>query len=144
MRENYLDSKHTEVKTAIAALLKTVAFPHLITLALDGWTDINNTSVWVIIALLPLIGPVVLATINASAESHNGEWIAGKHSAQNTAPFTTTHCTYHLVLAAAQIKQVMEKFGPKNFGAIVSDNGGGCEKGRLLVKEAYPHIIVQR
>ncbi|KAL3141789.1 hypothetical protein ABBQ32_004463 [Trebouxia sp. C0010 RCD-2024] len=38
----------------------------------------------------------------------------------------------------------MEKFGPKNFGAIVSDNGGGCEKGRLLVKEAYPHINVQR
>ena len=46
---------------------------------LDGWTDINNTSVWVIIALLPNIGPIVLETINGSAESHTGEWISGKH-----------------------------------------------------------------
>ena len=79
MRENYLDSKQTEVSIAIEQLLATVVFPQVITLMLDGWTDINHTSVWVIIALLPSIGPVVLETINASAESHTGEWITGKH-----------------------------------------------------------------
>lgn len=79
MREKYLDSRQTQVTIAIEQLLATVAFPHLITLVLDYWTDSNNTSVWVIIALLPNIGPIVLETINASAESHTGEWIFGKH-----------------------------------------------------------------
>ncbi len=76
-------------------------FPQVITLVLDGWTDSNNTSVWVIIALLPSIGPIVLETFNASAESHTGEWIIG-------------------------------------------NDGGGCQKGRRLTKEASPHLVIQR
>ncbi|DBA74011.1 TPA: hypothetical protein ACH3X1_010835 [Trebouxia sp. C0004] len=38
----------------------------------------------------------------------------------------------------------MNMCGPKRFGAIVSDNGGGCEKGRRLTKEAFPHLVIQR
>ena len=67
VRENYLDNKQTQVTPAIEQLLSTVVFTHLITLVLDGWTDINNTSVWVIIALLPNIGPIWPKTTNASA-----------------------------------------------------------------------------
>ncbi|DBA74010.1 TPA: hypothetical protein ACH3X1_010834 [Trebouxia sp. C0004] len=75
MRGNYIDNRQTQVTIAIEQLLATVVFPHLITLVLDCRTDIINTSVWVIIALLPNIGPIVLETINASAESHTGERI---------------------------------------------------------------------
>ena len=148
MRETYLDTKHTEVKELIKELLKTVVFPQLITLVLDGWTNVNNTSVWVMIAVLPHIGPVVLETINASAESHTGEWIAGKdhmlaslHS--NSWPAILCGHTFFAAIAG-RIKKLLNSFGPKNFGAIVSDNGGGCEKGRQLAKEAFPHLVVQR
>ena len=36
------------------------------------------------------------------------------------------------VCIAVQFVSVIEEFGPDNFGAIVSDNGGGCENGRIL------------
>jgi len=51
------------------------------------------------------------------------------------------HCG---LLIAEQLTIVLEEFGPKNFGAIVSDNGGGCENGRKLTKEKYPHLAIQR
>ncbi|DBA97102.1 TPA: hypothetical protein ACH3X1_014873 [Trebouxia sp. C0004] len=43
-----------------------------------------------------------------------------------------------------QLIIVLEEFGPENFGAVVSDNGGGCENGRKLTKEKYPHLAIQR
>jgi len=46
------------------------------------------------------------------------------------------------VYIAAQFVSVIEEFGPDNFGAIVSDNGGGCENGRILTKEKYPHLAI--
>ncbi len=72
MRETDLDNKLTQASVAIEQLLATVDFLQ-VTLVLDDWTDINNPSVRVIIALLPSIGPLVLETINASAESHTGD-----------------------------------------------------------------------
>ncbi|KAL0022371.1 hypothetical protein WJX77_005258 [Trebouxia sp. C0004] len=39
---------------------------------------------------------------------------------------------------------VLRDYGPSNFGAIVSDNGGGCEKGRNLVLDDFPHMIEHR
>ncbi|KAL0021489.1 hypothetical protein WJX77_000008 [Trebouxia sp. C0004] len=59
-------------------------------------------------------------TKDASADSHNAEWIS------------------------EQLIIVLEEFGPENFGAVVSDNGGGCENGRKLTKEKYPHVAIQR
>lgn len=41
---------------------------------------------------------------------------------------------------ADQIVRVLNKFGAKNFGAIVSDNDGGCVKGRQLTKQVFPHV----
>ncbi|KAL0029448.1 hypothetical protein WJX77_009087 [Trebouxia sp. C0004] len=46
--------------------------------------------------------------------------------------------------SAEQLIIVLEEFGPENFGAVVSDNGGGCENGRKLTKEKYPHLAIQR
>ena len=48
------------------------------------------------------------------------------------------------MLIAAQMVAVIKDFGPENFGAIVSDNGGGCEKGRSLTQAKYPHLVIQR
>ncbi|DBB03979.1 TPA: hypothetical protein ACH3X1_013045 [Trebouxia sp. C0004] len=78
------------------------------------------TCFWVIIAVLPGIGAVTLRTKDASVDSHNAEWIS------------------------EQLIIVLEEFGPENFGAVVSDNGGGCENGRKLTKEKYPHLAIQR
>ncbi|DBA79938.1 TPA: hypothetical protein ACH3X1_008146 [Trebouxia sp. C0004] len=81
-------------------------------------TYINGVSVWVIIAVLPGIGAVTLRTKDASADSHNAEWIS------------------------EQLIIVLEEFELENFGAVVSDNGGGCENGRKLTKEKYPHLAI--
>ncbi len=48
------------------------------------------------------------------------------------------------MVVAARLQLVMNKFGPKRFGAVVSDDGGGCEKGRRLTKKAFPHLVIQR
>lgn len=39
---------------------------------------------------------------------------------------------------------MLRDYGPSNFGAIVSDNGGGCEKGRNLVLNEFPHMLEHR
>ncbi|KAL0017835.1 hypothetical protein WJX77_012559 [Trebouxia sp. C0004] len=67
-----------------------------------------------------LCSPSPMWTKDASADSHNAEWIS------------------------EQLIIVLEEFGPENFGAVVSDNGGGCENGRKLTKEKYPHLAIQR
>ena len=48
------------------------------------------------------------------------------------------------MLIAEQMVLVIKDFGAQNFGAIVSDNGGGCEKARVLSKALYPHLAIQR
>lgn len=44
----------------------------------------------------------------------------------------------------AVVARLMNTFGPKRLGAVVSDNGGACEKGRRLTKEAFSHLVIQR
>ncbi|DBA90221.1 TPA: hypothetical protein ACH3X1_003519 [Trebouxia sp. C0004] len=77
MRTTALDNKHAKVCIGIKQLLKAIKFPLLSTLTLDGWTNINGASVWVIIAVLPGIGAGTLRTKAASADSHKAEWISG-------------------------------------------------------------------
>ncbi|KAL3144250.1 hypothetical protein ABBQ32_004024 [Trebouxia sp. C0010 RCD-2024] len=43
-----------------------------------------------------------------------------------------------------QVGKVLTEYGPEHFGAIVSDNGGGCERGRMLVTDKYPHLLGHR
>ena len=76
-RSTSLDNKHAVVRAALTELLKVVAFPQVLTLTFDGWTNLNGYSVWEFMALLPGIGSVVLETKDASEESHTGEWISG-------------------------------------------------------------------
>ncbi|KAL0023837.1 hypothetical protein WJX77_010190 [Trebouxia sp. C0004] len=53
-------------------------------------------------------------------------------------------CASTMQWISEQLIIVLEEFGPENFGAVVSDNGGGCENGRKLTKEKYPHLAIQR
>ncbi len=69
MRTTALDNRHAKVCIGVKELLAT--------LTLDGWTNVNAVSVWVFIALLPGIGALTLKTKDASADSHNAEWISG-------------------------------------------------------------------
>lgn len=76
-RTTNLHNRHAQVTFAVKALLATIVFPLLCTLALDSWTDPNGASVWLFIALLPGIGAITLKTMDASSDSHTGEWISG-------------------------------------------------------------------
>ena len=77
LRTTALDNKHAQICVDIKKLMGLVKFPLLSTLTADGWTNINGVSVWVFIALLPGIGALTLKSQDASADSHNAEWISG-------------------------------------------------------------------
>jgi len=77
MRTTALDNRHAKVCIGVKELLQAIKFTLLATLTLDGWTNVNAVSVWVFIALLPGIGALTLKTKDASADSHNAEWISG-------------------------------------------------------------------
>ena len=76
VRTTALDNKHAQICVDIKKLMGLVKFPLLSMLTADGWTNINGVSVWVFIALLPGIGALTLKSKDASADSHNAEWIS--------------------------------------------------------------------
>lgn len=79
MRKTWLNRVYAQTINEMKGLLLTVAFPQTVTLVFDGWTNIHYESVWVCIALLP-IGSLILKTVNASADSHTADFIAGEPS----------------------------------------------------------------
>ncbi|DBA85919.1 TPA: hypothetical protein ACH3X1_005463 [Trebouxia sp. C0004] len=120
LRTTYLTGAFASARLSIKKLVAAVTMPHCITLVLDGWSNINMESVWVFIALIPKIGAIILKSVNGSSASHTGEW----------------YCE--------QVDKVLIEYGPEHFGAIVSDNGGGCARGRRLVTDKYPHLLGHR
>lgn len=77
-RETILPGKYGEVVGWITQIVLAIAFPVLATLVLDGWTNIHGQSIWVFIAVIPEIGPLVLEVLEASADiTHDGVWFAG-------------------------------------------------------------------
>lgn len=119
LRKTYLNRVYAQTINGMKAIMLTVTFPQTITLVFDGWTNIHYESVWVFIALLP-IGSIILRTVNASADSHSADFIAG------------------------EVEALFQDFDPLQFGAIVSDNGGGCENACKLVVSKHKHMIEKR
>lgn len=78
MRTTLLTGAFATAREGIRQLVAAVKMPHVITLVLDGWSNINMESVWVFIAVIPKVGAVILKTVDGSHTSHTGEWISGK------------------------------------------------------------------
>ena len=68
-RETLLNGKYGEVVMMIVAIISAICFPLLVTLVLDGWTNIHGQSIWVFIALIPEAGPLILEVLEASADT---------------------------------------------------------------------------
>jgi len=125
-----------------------VEFPQTVTLVFDGWTNIHYESVWVFIALLP-IGSLILKTVNASADSHTADFIAGEPSSSPLSymQLTCHPCKCHLSAfhcCVGEVEGLFQDFDHMRFGAIVSDNGGGCQNARKLVIKNHKHMIEKR
>ncbi|DBA97462.1 TPA: hypothetical protein ACH3X1_015177 [Trebouxia sp. C0004] len=55
LRKTWLNRIYAQTINEMKGLLLTVVFPQTVTLVFDGWTNIHYESVWIFIALLPLI-----------------------------------------------------------------------------------------
>ncbi|KAL0022620.1 hypothetical protein WJX77_011121 [Trebouxia sp. C0004] len=119
LRKTWLNRIYAQTINEMKGLLLTVVFPQTVTLVFDGWTNIHYESVWSFIALLP-VGALILKTVNASADSHTADFIA------------------------AQVEDLFQDFDHTRFGAIVSDNGGGCQNARKLVVKNHKHMVEKR
>ncbi|DBA94615.1 TPA: hypothetical protein ACH3X1_002195 [Trebouxia sp. C0004] len=119
LRKTWLNRIYAQTISELKGLLLTVVFPQTVTLVFDGWTNIHYESVWIFIALLP-VGALILKTVNASADSHTADFIA------------------------AQVEDLFQDFDHTRFGAIVSDNGGGCQNARKLVVKNHKHMVEKR
>lgn len=145
LRTTYLTGAFASARLSIKKLVAAVTMPHCITLVLDGWSNINMESVWVFIALIPKIGAIILKSVNGSSASHTGEWYCGKdYSPGSSAGFSSAAMYDLFIVIAEQVDKVLIEYGPEHFGAIVSDNGGGCARGRRLVTDKYPHLLGHR
>ncbi|DBA76980.1 TPA: U6 snRNA-associated Sm-like protein LSm2 [Trebouxia sp. C0004] len=144
LRTTYLTGAFASARLSIKKLVAAVTMPHCITLVLDGWSNINMESVWVFIALVPKIGAIILKSVNGSSASHTGEWYCGKDYSPGSAGFSSAAMYDLFIVIAEQVDKVLIEYGPEHFGAIVSDNGGGCARGRRLVTDKYPHLLGHR
>ncbi|KAL0018596.1 hypothetical protein WJX77_004222 [Trebouxia sp. C0004] len=84
----------------------------------------------------------MLVMCNVSFNTVDSAWF--RRFCGTIRPGFAPRCASTMQWISEQLIIVLEEFGPENFGAVVSDNGGGCENGRKLTKEKYPHLAIPR
>lgn len=98
----------------------------------DGWTDINGASIINVIVHTPK--PFHFNSINASGESHTGEYIAGI--------IRSIWFVIHLLIIGILSKEI-EKLGKHKVVAVVTDHAANMRKAWDLLSIKYPWILFE-
>ena len=85
--------------------------------AVDGWSDPLNRSIYAFIVITPNKRQYIHTLEDVSSDSHTGSF------------------------NVAEIEKVLTSIGPKKFTAVVSDAESAMQMARRLISEKYPHIL---
>lgn len=77
-RTSLLTQRLAQAELGIKGIMDNVTFPLLCTFVCDGWTNQHGQSIWVFIALVPRVGPVILSVLKAEEDRHDAAWFAGE------------------------------------------------------------------
>jgi hypothetical protein len=106
-----LDEEYERVINASNSMIESSG---ALTIVVDGWSNIRNEGIINIILCTPK--PLLYKSIPTGSQSHTGEYLR------------------------QLVKIPIERFGAKNFLAVISDNGSDVKLMRKLISQEYPHI----
>jgi len=107
-----LNGTYEEMKTKVSSYMNDV---EKVCLVSDGWSNVRGDSIINFVFTTPR--PIFYKSINATGESHTGEFIG------------------------AELCKVIEEIGPEKVAAVVTDNAANMKSAWQYVQQKYPHIF---
>ncbi|GES94625.1 ribonuclease H-like domain-containing protein [Rhizophagus clarus] len=117
--KDLLSGKLLSQETAVvnARVIKELKNAADLTLSCDGWTNSANESIWNFLIHTSNHREYLWCLKDLSNTSHTGEFLA------------------------EIIEEIIDKFGPAKFSAIVTDSGANIRNARQIITEKYKNIL---
>lgn len=107
-----LSDTYDEMKMKVNAYMNDV---EKVCLVSDGWSNVRGDSIINFVLTSPR--PIFYKSINATGDSHTGDFIGG------------------------ELCKVIEEIGPEKVAAVVTDNAANMKSAWQYVQKKYPHIF---